>query len=330
MNFQDTGIFGFDVSFYQDVNATVKKIDFQMMKDYGASFAVIKAGQFTYADEDFADNWRNCKGILPRSAYWFGDKDATGKSQAIRFWALVQNDQPEGMLFVDYEDGSWVDWRQLYDFIVELQTLSGYPSSRIGIYTGRYYWIDHSPVNPAQRDWFKPYPLWIAWYADDPTVVRIPLPWIECLLWQDGTPSIGFAVGVESREVDHNRFNGDAEKFKTYMGGTPVVPPDGGEMTLYYADLKAGYESNVRPQPDLQSGLVEVITGPLTVSIVSEKTTADGYDWYKIDSPTVGWIAMTTSYTNFRQAGNPTVPNTMEVTLKLPDGTLYKGTVNKQ
>lgn len=331
MNFEDFGIFGFDVSFYQDINATPQKIDFAKMKAYGASFAVIKAGQFNYADEDFGDNWVNCKKAgLPRSSYWFCDKDDSGTAQARRYWSLMKYDQPEGMLFADYETGSWIDWKQLADFVKTLQDLSGYPSQRIGIYTGYYYWLDHSPANLASRNWFKQFPLWLASYSSTPSIVKVPTPWTECLIWQDGTPAIGWQVGAESREIDHNRFNGDPNKFKQFMGGVPVTPPTGEDMTvLYYADLKPGYISNVRNGAGLSYSTKTTITGPLTVDIVSQKVVADGYDWYQIQSPTTGWIALTSSYTNFR-AATPPATGTAKATIEMPDGTIWKGELTKQ
>jgi hypothetical protein len=330
MEFEDFGIFGFDVSFYQDVNATPQKIDFSKMYEYGASFAVIKAGQYTYADEDFADNWRNSKlAGIPRSAYWFCDKDDSGQAQARRFWNLVKNDQPEGMLFGDYEDGSWTTWNQLYNFLKELQNLSGYPSKRIGIYTGYYYWIDHDPLDVTARNWFKQFPLWLAAYYPSPTYVKVPTPWTECLLWQDGTPCIGYQVGAESREIDHNKFNGDPIKFKQYMGGVPVTPPTGGNVILYYADLKSGYTSNVRTGAGLGYPVKTSISGPLTVSIVSEKVTIDNYDWYQIESPTSGFIALTTAYTNVRSAG-VAQPYPVQAIIVMSDGSQYKGPVTKQ
>lgn len=328
MEFDDQRIYGFDVSFYQDINATPQKIDFVRMKETGASFAVIKAGQYNYADEDFGDNWRNAKlAGLPRSAYWFCDHRDSGQAQARRFWALVKNDQPEGMLFADYEEGSWTSWNDLYLFLYELQQQSGYPSDRIGVYTGGYWWT-HSPVGEVARNWFKQFPLWLAWYTTDVTNVKVPLPWTECLLWQDGTYPIGITVGVESKEIDHNKFNGGTDKFKHFMGGEPVPPPDGeNSMILYYADLKSGYKSNVRKAPTQDpANIVVTMTGPLTVSIISEKTVAEGYDWYQISEPQVGWIAMTTSYTNFRPSGNVAAQPPRKVTVEQPDGSLWEST----
>lgn len=331
MNFTDCGIFGFDVSRWQDVNATPQKIDFVKMKEYGASFVVIKVGQLALPDEDFADNWLNAKTAgIPRSAYWFCDKNASGKAQASKFWNLVRNDQPEGMLYADYENGSWTDWNQLYAFLYELQQLSGYPSSRIGIYTGYYYWAGHSPTNSLSLSWFSKFPLWLAWYSENPAYVKIPKPWTECLLWQSGTPAIGLEVGAESREIDYNKFNGDAEKFKQFMGGEAVPPDNGGEVTvLYYADLKSGATSNVRQGPGLTYAYAagSPIAGPVTVSIISEKVQADGYDWYLINSPVAGYIALTTSYMNFRPASSqPSEDYPVKVTVQMSSGKVYEST----
>jgi len=327
MIFYYSGYDGYDVSYYQDIDTTPQKIDFRKMKDSGASFVVIRAGQDTYTDQDFKDNWKNAKGILPRSAYWFGDKDSSGKSQALRFWNLVKDDQPEGLLFVDFENGSWTDWRQLYDFIAELQRLSGYPNEKLGIYTGYYFWMKYGPQTFAERAWFGKFMLWLAWYTADSSIPIVPPPWKECLIWQDRIDTNGLEVGVESKEIDHDKFNGDAEKFEQFMGGIPI-PPEGEYMILYYADLKTGYTSNVRSGPGLSSAIVSSLLGPTTIAIIGEKTTMDNYDWYQLDNQ--GWIALTTSYTNFRKADSTSVPTTMEVTLKLPDGTVYKGMVNKQ
>lgn len=327
MNLSNHGIFGFDVSWYQDINSTPQKIDFKKMKDYGASFVIIKVGQFIYADEDFRDNWKNAKEAgLPRGAYFFGDKDASGKSQAQKFWNLIKDDLPEGPVFVDFENGSWTDWNELYNFLVEFQTLSKFPNEKIGIYTGYYWWREHVPALKAQ--WFGKFLLWEAWYTDIPEEVLIPFPWTELLLWQSGTPAIGSEVGVESKEVDYDVFNGDEDKFKSFFGQNPNTPPEEPMVILYYADLKAGLTSNVRSTPGLNNTPIGQLTGPVTISIVSEKTTMDGYDWYQISYPSNGWIALTTSYTNLRPAG--TASATAKAVVTFPDGTVWSGTLTKQ
>lgn len=313
MIFTDKGLFGFDVSFYQDNNETPTRIDFVKMRNYGVSFVNIKAGQLTYSDEDWKYNWEESrKAGLNRGSYWFCDKYDTGVAQARKYWELLKGDVGEGIHFADYEGGSWTDWNQLYNFLSEFQQKSGLPDERIGIYTGYYYWVKYSPLLTSKLNWFSKYPLWLAWYTSNINDVQIPKPWKECLMWQSGTPAIGFQVGVESREIDYNLFNGDLEKLKKYYGSVVIAEPPTGEiMVLYQADLKTGITSNVRLGPGTGYSIVKQLTGPLTVDIIGEKSVANGYTWYQINSPVEGYIALTSSYSALRPVN--TVPSTKPV-----------------
>lgn len=320
MNFTDNGYFGYDVSFYQDIDTTPQKIDFMKMRNYGASFVIVRTGQYTYQDEDFKDNWANAKAAgIPRGSYWFCDADSTGVSQARLYANLLGNDRGEGIHFADFEGGSWTNWKELYNFISEFQYKTGLPNDRVGIYTGYYYWKKYGPQTAAERKWFGKYPLWLAWYSSNPLSVLVPEPWTEVVLWQDAIHTNGLEVGVESREIDHDKFNGNSDTFIRFFGQEPVTPPPtGGEVILYYADLKSGYTSNVRSGPGLASPIIDSLLGPVTISIVSEAVPQDNYVWYQISAPKSGWIALTSSYTNIRKADSTTVPAIMEVTLKLP------------
>lgn len=231
MIFDDKGVFGFDVSFYQAFynrdNGKWTYIDFQKMKDYGASFVIIKCGQDDYLDPTFAHHWKEAKRIgIPRGSYWFLDQDNQAQEQARIYWNAVKDDPGEGPLVVDYEYGSGGMWQVLYDFIAELQRLSGYPDNRIWIYTGYFYWIEHRPQSLAQRAFFSKYPLWLAYYTDSPEKAQCPSDWEEPVLWQEGTPAIGLAAGAQSREIDRNRFNGNdlAKHFSTSTGTTMPTP----------------------------------------------------------------------------------------------------------
>ncbi len=104
MNFNDMGIQGFDVSLYQDDNATPQGIDFVKMKNWGADFVIIRAGQNNWIDPDFARNWLEAKAAgIPRGAYWFYDPRRDPVSQAAAFCNLVASDPPEGRLWIDLE-----------------------------------------------------------------------------------------------------------------------------------------------------------------------------------------------------------------------------------
>jgi GH25 family lysozyme M1 (1,4-beta-N-acetylmuramidase) len=225
MNFNYQGIYGYDVSLWQDVNSTPQQIDFKKMKSSGATFCGVKVGQGFWSDPDFTYNWKNSKEAgLVRFGYWFCDENVKPKVQAQKYWELLQLDfDQDEMQWADYENGSW-DWYQLYIFMNEFQRLSGLPDYKMGIYTGTPYWTAHSPLSSFYREYFARHPLWLAWYTGSPAYVKVPVPFTEALLWQDGTPpSIG--TGVESPTIDHDMFNGDTAKFKYYFGSSAVITP---------------------------------------------------------------------------------------------------------
>jgi len=279
MEFDDQGIFGFDISRWQDNNETAYQTDFTKMVDYGASFVIIKAGQWYWEDEDFEYNWREAKAAgLAVASYWFADKNETGKEQANTYFKILERNGWNGEpCVVDYETGSWTDWNELYDFLVELQTLTKLPSEKIFIYTGYPYWTEHSPLSLASRQWFKQFPLWLAWYTSNPSYVRIPDPWTEVLLWQDGTPAIGIEVGVESKEIDHDKFNGNLDKFKLYFktDGVIIEPPTGGDNMLYKGTTLV--RLNVRELP--VSNGQWLMTMDMNLPIEADEITTDGW-WH--------------------------------------------------
>lgn len=243
MQFNYRGIFGPDVSYYQADPRQNQFIDFDKMKSAGPAFVIIKAGQFTYADPAFAYNWKAAKlaGLL-RSAYWFLDKDGDAKAQARLFWSLLKDDPGEGPLVVDFEDGSG-NGDHLYNFLVELRNLSNYDASRIWIYTGYFYWLDHTRTDPSFRYWFKKFGLWIAAYSRDASIalkpedVNTPYPWDTAVMWQQGTLIVpGPSMGVLSKEIDYNVFNGGWTEFITYFVASDPspIPIPGGNTTMEY------------------------------------------------------------------------------------------------
>lgn len=265
MNFDNRGIKIYDVSFYQSLlfdgmkilpPEKQKHIDFVRMKSNGGiSAVVIRAGQYNFKDPEFDLNWKNAKEAqIPRASYWFCDARDNGQRQAKLFWSFVKDDQPEGFLAADYERGSWTNWNELYNFISELQQLSGFPNEKIFVYTGYYYWSDFSPRDKSKLEWFGKYPLWMAWYTNNPADVKIPKPWNHLTLWQDATPSEGANAGVWSKEIDRNWLNGDKSVFDKYFQSsslieipTPPEPQDIAkrvtELTVNYGGMKVRYDN---------------------------------------------------------------------------------------
>lgn len=228
MEFNNQNIIIYDVSKWQIDIPNKKYIDFEKLKTVGkASAVVFKCGQRNFKDYAFDKGWEDAKKAgLPRGSYWFLDKNETGKNQAKLYWEFLKKDIGEGIHFADYETGAGENWKMLYDFIYEFQQLSGLANHKIGIYTGYPYWVANSPETISEKKWFSKYPLWLAWYTSKPQFVKIPQTWTECLIWQDGTPAIGLSVGVWSKEIDHNYFNGNQERFEYYFGKTGEVPTE--------------------------------------------------------------------------------------------------------
>jgi GH25 family lysozyme M1 (1,4-beta-N-acetylmuramidase) len=264
MQFDNKGIIGLDISFYQADPRKRQFVDFQKMKDFrdpqgrGISFVIMKASQHNYADPAFAVNRAAARAVgLPRAFYHFLDYDGDGKSQAQFYWNLIKDDPGEGPLIVDFEQGSGAHGR-LWDFLVELQRISKYPADRIWIYTGYFYWLDFGPDTTAQEMAYIPYRLWLAAYTavENVQYVKVPRPWLTATTWQQGVTTIyGPDVGVLSLEVDYNIFNGDRALFKRYwltdyvpgQVQEPEEPQEGGNSMQYQVIWSKGVSRRTAP-----------------------------------------------------------------------------------
>lgn len=214
-----------DVSFWQE------EIDFAAMKRSGIKGVFIRAGQNLWVDKRFEENWAKAKAAgLPRGSYWFYDSRAEPKAQADLYRETLKDDLGELPLVADYEDnyrGQWGGWKNLYNFLERLKSTARKLSyEQVWIYTGYWYAMANLPQNdPAALNYFSHYRLWLAWYATNPANVRIPKPWKDAQLWQWGTPADGFARGVNTIEIDMNKFTGTAEEFDQLAGTAPDAPP---------------------------------------------------------------------------------------------------------
>src|SRR5690606_12372604 len=223
-------VIGTDVSFYQDDPQTPQGIDFRKMRQHGAAFAIIRAGQNLWTDRDFKVNWREARAAgIPRGSYWFYDSRADPKKQAELWVSLFNGDTGELPLWADFEDnynGSFKGWRHWYNFIERLKELL--PGKEIGIYTAYYYWLENTVsvgIPTASLNYFNQYPLWIANYGV--ATPLIPKPWTAWTLWQFTDNGDGIPYGVESKNIDLNYFNGDLNDFYQRFGlsNTPIPIP---------------------------------------------------------------------------------------------------------
>lgn len=238
MLFNDMGIRGMDISYGQGYPPNFPVTDFWKAKDYGMSFAIMKAGQKDYADPSFKYNWPACKGILPRHSYWYYDNEAPPKAQAEKYWSIISSDF-DGMCWLDLEDrlagnyGTWANW---YDFLERLKAISSLSDDDIGIYSNYWYMTEKFVGVPSSsKQYFARYKFWMASYGSGiykPTYESIitPAPWLTCLVLQSGTPAIGSLVGVSSGDVDYDIFNGPMSEFVKYFKVPGAPLPQGEPM----------------------------------------------------------------------------------------------------
>lgn len=212
---------GPDVSFYQDDNGTPRGIDFNKMKSAGASFVIIRAGQNTWADPDFAENWKNANMAgMPRGAYWYLDVRASMRAQAKIYADLLRSDPGEIVPTVDFEQQAIYDGKKLG--VNDLQAFLVYfdeylkLDQKLMVYTGPYFWKERGSTDAKWRQ----HPLWIANYKVSEPVV--PAPWNGYKLWQFTESGPGKEYGVESNAIDMNYLRGELPWINK---PDPVDPP---------------------------------------------------------------------------------------------------------
>lgn len=238
-----------DVSFYQGA------INWDVYKTQTIA-VIIRAGQNLWIDTQFTRNWSEAKRVgLKRGVYYFYDDRVSPQRQADILIALIKNDLPELEVVADWENSYGGPYGGLSNVIIFLARIkAALPSVKLAIYTGYYWFKDHSSAG-ADYNYIvnQDVKLWLAWYTSNPSYVQIPAPWTRLTHWQFGTPAIGSQWGVGTTEIDMNWFNGTRAEFDARYGGSapPPTPPteelvtaqvyfDGGTYSQWIAHLPVG------------------------------------------------------------------------------------------
>lgn len=255
--------FGFDISKYQGV------VNFIEMVAYGAKFLILRCAYGARTDEEFLTYIDDAVGLLPLSVYHFYDPQVSPIDQANKVIGLLAPYKSIiKRVWLDLEfwwDGPYTapqHWRTYRNMI----KAAGF---KVGWYTRATWW--DARVGSYAAD-FAQDPLWAAQYNN--VLNLIPRGWSKAMLWQTGTPSIGHAAGVSSREIDHNLWNDEFSFFEEWNAeSTPPPPPAGG--TMWY---RATGNINIRQMP--VTGAPQVTSGEryvLTNDIVEVGTIQGGF-----------------------------------------------------
>jgi len=277
---------GTDISRWQDAESPPKGVNFTEMSNGGAEYTIFKAGQADWVDYRFNDYVRDSNGILPRGAYWYYDNFYKPAKQAEVFSNAVRNANLELPIWCDYEsriEGPYGSWKHVLTFMTEVERLL--PEVRIGIYTGYYYWLERVPEEAF--NYFKDYPLWLAWYTENEEDVWIPQPWSDIdgvnqdmTLWQFTSHGDGTKFGVNTLNIDLNNYYGTSAEWNEFTSGfyDEVVPPIDPPVKVFTG--KTLYGLNARTSPEVND--VTSVGGIWQGHELSGEALRDGDDiWFK-------------------------------------------------
>lgn len=215
-----------DISVYQG------KVDFNILRQ-SAQAVYIRAGYGNVGlDANTATNVAGAKAAgMPYGLYWFARAGMDYKKHIASFRARYNEfgGHLPPVWDCEYTDLNKQDTSKwLNRLIKEWGNQTGVLPM---IYTAAWWWDFYT----VRMDWPKEYDLWVAHYTSA-ALPRIPEDWKTrgWTLWQwsaDGNRS-GPGHGVQSADVDRNRFYGSVEqfnqKYKTNilpLGEQPAVPP---------------------------------------------------------------------------------------------------------
>src|SRR6185295_13488257 len=154
---------GIDVSHYQGL------VDWSQVRQAGIAFAFAKATEgLTTVDSEFSTNWpaMSAAGLL-RGAYHFFHPEEDAASQAEHFLSIVgvltAHDLPP---VLDVETTNGVSTSALWAGVSTwLETVTQRTARTPLLYTSHSFWNDNAPDPTLTR-----YPLWLADYAETPTL----------------------------------------------------------------------------------------------------------------------------------------------------------------
>ena len=184
-----SGILGIDVSEYQG------NINWSHVKADGVKFAILRAGISHRVDNQFANNYAECKSNgVPVGAYWYSKATTVeeAKQEAQDFLAALKGKTFEYPVYMDLEEQSQFalgkeKCSELVDAFLTVLEQAGY---FVGLYCSTYYLSNYITDSIRNR-----YAVWVAQYNDSCTYSG------NYGIWQSG---IGTIYGIDGDcDIDH-------------------------------------------------------------------------------------------------------------------------------
>ena len=220
---------GIDVSKWQGkiewdvVGAHIPKVEFTGIR------ASINYG---YTDTWFARNWVEAKRVrIPRTAYHVVYPGTSPEKQIDHFMQVVGNDFGELPLTLDVELDHRLHYTKIAACVLQCAALIESRSGNKPLIYSRALWVDAYITGQGRTppSWLNDYDWWLALYtrtgeehAGPPSLPR-GVDRGRCKIHQ--TSQKGEPIGVESKQLDYNRWQGDLKSLQAYIGKTPEPEP---------------------------------------------------------------------------------------------------------
>jgi len=215
--------FGIDVSSWQG------KIDWEVISAHTPKvhFIGIRSGiSWGYSDKWFARNWAEAKRVrILRSAYHVIYPASSALRQMDHLFHLLKEDFGELPITLDMELDHGQSKDRVTSAILECADIIRARSGVQPIVYSRANWIDTHTNEGTWRNAFK---WWLAQYLrenkEHPGPPRLPkgVDREHCIIHQ--TAAMPPSFGVESKELDYNRWQGDLMSLYAFVGDTPLEP----------------------------------------------------------------------------------------------------------
>ena len=217
--------FGIDVSRYQG------QIDWDAVASHvpRIHFAGIRASINTgYTDTWFARNWEEAKRVgVARTAYHIFFPGTPAEQQVNHFLRVIGDDFGELPLTLDMELDHGIHYQRIAERILQFSTLIESRTGRKPILYSRTNWVnEHVIGNSTPPTWLAEHDWWVALYGigedEHPGPVTLPrgVPVSRFKIHQ--TTNQGKPIGVESKQMNYDRWQGDLNSFEAYLKG--IVP----------------------------------------------------------------------------------------------------------